>query len=319
MNKFLPQTGGHSLRLNEFQLMQNSYFEGFKALLQKFSSSGNLVIDGVNIDQSGVNVIYTSGYISINSEVLKVEADVFPKSSNPSDFLYFKPIETVLAPSPVTYEDTVSKNVHFQRKAILKYYNVSDTDGVALSSMSYPGSVIEGSIMPWYIPTGKLLTDYFNNTGLGINSAKGYAICNGLNNTLDLRGMTIAMATNVPFTGGSNPLRSILNGVTANAGTEGGNNLVTLNQTHIPSYTIPITISDPGHKHTFANSGDNLLDVAPNNHIIESNIDRTGHFDAGMENASTGITASATTAGGGLSHENRPATEYLFYIAKIRV
>ncbi|MEO6303608.1 MAG: hypothetical protein ABIP51_10575, partial [Bacteroidia bacterium] len=234
MNKFLPQTGGHSLKLDEFQLMQNSYFEGFKALVNKFSSGGNVILDGLVIDQTGVNVIFTSGYIAIGSEILKVEAGSFPKSVDPSDILYFKPIENVLAPSPVTYEDTVSKNVHFERKAIFKYKESGDTDGVAYSAMSFPGSVIEGSVMPWYPPTGMLVTDYFDATGLGINSGKGYAICNGLNNTLDLRGMFIPMATNVPYSGGSTPLRIILDSVTANPATTGGRSLVTLDTTQIP-------------------------------------------------------------------------------------
>src|SRR6187402_1698067 len=99
MNKFLPQTGGHSLKLDEFQLMQSAYFDGFKALVNKLVPNGNAVLDGIIIDTTGVNVVFTSGYISIAGEILKVDAGTFPKSTNPSDVLYFKPVETVIAPS----------------------------------------------------------------------------------------------------------------------------------------------------------------------------------------------------------------------------
>jgi hypothetical protein len=329
MNKFLPQTGGHSLKLDEFQLMQNSYFEGFKALVNKLAPSGNVMIDGVIVDQSGVNVINTSGYIAIAGEILKVEANSFAKSLNPADLLYFKPIQTVIAPSPVTYEDTVPKNVHFERKAILKYKDISDTDGVLYSDMSFPGVLIEGGIIPWYPPTGKVVSDYFDNTGKGINSAIGYAICNGLNNTLDLRGMYLPMTTNVPFTGGVAPLRTILDGITANAGTEGGRGLVTLTKAQLPNYTLTTVVTDPSHYHlTFGNSDNTTL--GPTTYPTASH-GTGGNLGYGIQGSTTvatfgksssvttGITVTVTSGGSGSSHENRPPSFYLYYVTKIRL
>lgn len=328
MNKFLPLTGGHSLKLDEFNLMQNSYFDGFKALIYKFSPTGNIVISGVIVDQTGPNVIYTSGWVSINGEILAVDADSFPKSLSPSDVLYFKPIQTVIPPSPVTYEDTVSKNVHYERKAILKYKEVSDSDGVLYSEISFPGPIIEGTIMPWYPPNGKTVSDYFDNTGLGINSAIGYAICNGLNNTLDLRGMYLPMTTNVPFTGGSDPLRTILDGITSNAGTTGGRGLVTLDKTQLPSYNLPVSITDPKHYHlTFGNAnntGMSSSNYPTANHSSRGNMgyDIWGSTTAPVfgrsSTNSTGITITVSSGGSGSSHENRPPSFYVYYIMKIR-
>lgn len=322
MNKFLPQTGGHPLHLDEFILMQDSYFDGFNALVKKIAPSGNMIIDGFIVDQTGLNVVYTSGYVTFNGEIYKIEAGSFVKDTLQT--LYIKPVETTLAPSPQTYEDTGSKVVHVQRKAILKYLD-GDVDGINYEDLSYPGSVIEGSIMPWYPPTGTVVADYFDNTGLGIGKGLGYAICNGLNNTLDLRGMFIPMATSVPYTGGVGSLRAILSGTTATPGTEAGLGLVTLITSQIPVHNH--TLTDPGHFHYSISPIDSGLPVTnltyPSySHSTGGNLGYT-IFATGTA-ASIGKTSSTTTgitlanAGSGGSHENRPPSFYLYYITRVR-
>lgn len=322
MNKFLPTTGGHSLRLDEFNLMQSAYLDGFKALVYKIAPTGNVILDGLVIDQTGVNVVFTSGYIAIAGEIYSVPAGSFPKSSDPADDLYFLPVETAIAPSsPVIYEDTTSHNAHFSRTAILKYKTISDTTGELYENMSYPGLVVQGAIIPWYPPAGKTVSDFFDNTGKGINSCIGYAICNGLNNTLDLRGMTLGQTTNTPFTGGINPLRAILDGLTYGAGTESGRNVITLTKNQLPNYALTLNVDDKGHTHT-TKSG----------YAIHSDFDGAGSslsnggtdavdFDTktndGLNNAKTGITVSGNTGGGGQSHENRQPTFYLYFITRI--
>lgn len=323
MNKFLPTIGGHSLRLDEFTLMQSAYLDGFKALVYKIAPTGNVILSGLTVDQTGVNVVYTSGYIAIAGEIYSVAAGSFPKSSNPSDVLYFLPVEAVISPSsPVLYEDTTSHNVHFARVAIFKYKDTGDSTGVNYTSMAYPGLVTEGQIIPWYPPAGKTVSDYFDNTGKGINACEGYAICNGLNNTLDLRGMTLGMTTNTPYTGGSNPLRAILDGLTYGAGTEGGHNVITLTKQQLPNYALSLSVSDPGHRHT-AKSGYTFYSDSDG---AGSSLSNSGHdavdFDTktadGLNNSTTGITVSGNLGGGGQSHENRQPTFYLYYITRIR-
>jgi microcystin-dependent protein len=322
MNKFLPQTGGHPLHLDEFILMQDAYLDGFNALVRKLAPSGNMVIDGFHVDQSGPNVVYTSGWIAFNGEIYKVDSGTFPKDTLLT--LYVKPVQTTIAPSPQTYEDTTSKAVHVQRKAILKY-QAGDVDGIVYSALAYPGVVIEGGILPWYPPTGTAVTDYFDTTGLGIGKGFGYAICNGLNGTLDLRGMFIPMATTVPYSGGSSPLRAILSGTTASAGTEAGLGLVTLTTTQMPSHNH--TITDSGHFHFCISGVDSGAAVGPTTYVS------VGHSTGG--NLGYGLTAtgsvatggktdrkesgiSLASAGSGGSHENRPPSFYVYYITRVR-
>lgn len=312
MNKFLPQTGGHDLHLDEFVLMQNSYFDGFKALIRKIAPSGNIIVDGFVVDQSGPSVVYTSGYVIFNDEIFRIDAGTFTKDI--SKTLYLQIVESPLPPSPITYEDTGSKNVHIQRKAILKYFQVGDTNGINYNTLSYPGSVLEGSIDSWVPPVGTVVSDYFDSTGLGIGKALGYAICNGLNNTLDLRGMNLAQATSVPFTGGTNPLRAILNGTSNAVGDVAGKNLVALTKSEIPNYALSLTVTDPGHVHTEIGPG------SISNHPGGSaGYDRPNGVQTNTTGSSTtNISVSGNTDGGGQGHENRQATYYVYYITRVR-
>jgi microcystin-dependent protein len=165
------------------------------------------------------------------------------------------------------------------------------------------------------VPTGKLVTDYFDNTGLGISSARGYAICNGLNGTDDLRGVHFAMATDA-F--GTAPLRS--NVIASTLGSEAGLSSVTLDITQIASHIH--TINDPGHTHTQkyhwenergANSSNNIGTVST---ISPETPTQTMNKNARSEVASTGITLNSS--GGDQAHENRPPTKYVYYITKIK-
>lgn len=323
MNKFLPVIGGHDLKLDEFMLMQNSYLEGLKALILKLSPTGNAILKGFTVDTSGVDVIYTSGYVAIEGEIYSIAAGSFPKSVSPSDFLWLQIVETTITPSsPVTYEDTTSNVVHFRRVAVLKYKEITDEDGIFYSELHTPGAVLEGAIIPWTVPAGSLITDYFDNTGKGINAAEGYAICNGLNNTIDLRGVFLAMTTNA-FSVAS--LRANLNGVTNNAGTEGGSNVVTLTQAQIPLYSLALTVNDSGHFHLISGGASN----GGSTYLAGSNSTggNLGYTLAGSSIAptlwrtglqTTGITVTGTSGGSGSSHENRPPTYYLYYIMRIK-
>lgn len=320
MNKFLPVIGGHNLRLDEFKLMQDSYLEGFKALVLKLIPTGNGILDAFIVDETGTDVVFTSGYVSIGGEIFKVNSGTFPKSTNTADILYVKPIQTIISPSsPVIYENTTSNNVHFKREAILKYKVGTDTDGVNYSDLSYPGSVLEGSIMPWAVPAGKTVAEFFDATGKGINNARGYAICNGLNFTLDLRGMFLAETTNAFST---TPLRPILNGVTGDAGSEGGQNVVGLTQANLPNSPLSLSLNDPTHNHvtpvprTFqvgAMYEGNTLRQASDRGLYKGDFSITNTSNA----VPTGITISGTIGGNEDPHENRPPVYYLYYITRI--
>lgn len=325
MNKLQFFEGGHSLKLDEFNLMQNSYLEGFKALIYKLFPTGNGFLDGCDITMtSSIDGSFTAGHVSIKGEIYIVDAGTF--SGTPST-LYFNipvnPYDGVSlelpsgSPTTVVYENSIRHDVHIERKAILQIYDSTTClNGCYYNAMEYPGIVLEGGIIPWIPPTGKAITDYFDSTGKGINGAKGYAVCNGNNGTADLRGMFLAMTTNALS---ATALKPILGSVTANAGDETGANTVALNASQNATHTH--TINDSGHAHNVryywysergANSSVNIGSVGS---ISPSGPSSTYNKLAVSDTTLTGI--SINNAGSGTPHENRPPTRYLYYITRI--
>ena len=308
MNKFLPLTGGHPLQLDDFMLMQNSYLEGFTAFISYLSGgTGNTIISGVVVDTSGANVTYTQGYVAIGGEIFRVDAGSFTNSGNPADQIYCLPQQVAIPPSPDVYEDQGTKNVHFQRTVILKYYNSStDTGGALLAQVIRADA---GDIRDWYPPAGTTVNDFFDSTGLGINSKTGWAICNGLHGTPDLRGLTTAGATNIPASGAP-AISAAVSGITTNPGDTGGINKATILKANLPNYNLSVT--DSGHVHHMKGS-------ATTNFGGDGTVPGvTGPYseDAGYtDSATTGITVNS--GGSGTTMDIRQATKYTIKIMKL--
>jgi len=313
MNKFLPQTGGHDLRLDEFMLMQQAYFDGFKALIKSYCPSGNGLLDGVDLTITASTVSWTDGFICLNFEIYKVTAGSFPLGTGT---IYCKPTNIAITPSPVIYEDTQAKNVHFKREIIIKYQDVSDTDGIAYDDLDFPGGVIQGTIEAWLPPSGKNVNQFFDSTGLGFGVAKGRAICNGLNGTQDLRGFYLPMVTTAFF--GTAPLSPLLNGTTITEFQTLGENLTTLTEAQLP--IINMSGSGPGnkfhdakHSHSIEGYGGSSGPrdyLAVDSGFPEPRADKTTSLEF------SGITID--NIGGGQTHNNRPASFGVYYIQRIR-
>lgn len=307
MNLFLPQTGGHPLQLDDLILMQNAYVESLSAMVSYLSPTGNTIISGVTINTSGPNITYTNGFVAINGEIFKVVAGSFANSGNPADQIYFLPQQTAVAPSPDIYEDQGSKNVHFQRRVILKYYNSgTDTNGALLVNMVRADA---GNIVDWLPPTGTIMSDFFDNTGLGINMKLGWALCNGLNGTPDYRGFLTASATNVPASGAS-PLNAVLSSITNNPGDTAGFNKQSLVQANLPN--VNLVVNDPGHAHGI--SGSDTTSFSGGGAVPA--VSPAGTEAAGNTNsATTGITVS--TGGSGQALDFRQPVKYVYKIMKL--
>ena len=314
MNKFLPEVGGHDLRLDEFMLMQTAYLDGFKALIKSYCPSGNGLLDGVDLTITSSTVSWTNGFICLDSEIYKVVAGSFPLGSG---VIYCKPSNVAVAPSPVLYEDTNVKNVHFKREITLKYQDLSDTDGIAYDDLDFPGGIMQGTIEAWLPPSGKNVNQFFDSTGLGFGIAKGKAICNGLNGTVDLRGFVLACTTNAFRTGG---LSSLLSGLTDNAFATGGSNLVTLTEAQLPIINMSgsgsgnkLHFNDPGHTHPFEIHNDDTSSSSSG----QGHPNTTRHTENTASNT-TGITLTIDNIGGGQTHNNRQATTFVYYIQRIK-
>lgn len=172
--------------------------------------------------------------------------------------------------------------------------------------------VASGTIAMWY---GDVATYFPGGTGVG--HMKGWAVCNGANNTPNLGG-TFLMGGEMGATGG-------------------GAETVSLDAGQIPSHTH--AVSDPGHGHvaslaantshshvvSYSNSGTSAAyasaDDGPNytysgdgtvSYEVTTN---DAAFSSTINPAATGITTQSN--GSGQPHENRPPFYVLVYIKKL--
>jgi microcystin-dependent protein len=169
---------------------------------------------------------------------------------------------------------------------------VYDTDANSLYQFNVSWQIIgvpPGAIMMW--------------SGSIASIPAGWALCNGANNTPDLRSRFIVAA-----------------GSAYAVGATGGLDQVTLGPTQVPNHSHGIT--DPGHTHTNGLFTDLLkVQVAGDPGQTVGTVD----FSSGepvltqsspMVTRTTGLTINSTT-GGGQPHENRPPYYALAFIMKL--
>lgn len=162
------------------------------------------------------------------------------------------------------------------------------------------------------------------NEGLGINSMVGWAYCNGLNNTPDLRGQyTVCTGQNqTPTAGDLNPLYVLFD--------EQGLNTVPLVKANIPRHQHVLNgdgatsnISGGAHDHTYdkyvsdggpidGDNGPNDFSYVGTNTSSNTHNHNTGEFSGSTGNgASDGLPATVTRV------ENRPVSIALHKIKRI--
>lgn len=321
MNQFNPTTGGHNLHNDEFVLMQSSYFDGFKAITYGISSTGNAILDGVRLSNNGTTLTFTYGHVAIGGEIFEVIAGTTPYFNSP---VYVKILEVAPAvpPGKILYEDGTLKSVHIQRTAIITYDN-SD-GGVNYNDLTRASYHQIGDLQDWLLPQGKVLTDYFDNTGLGINQRYGWAICNGQNGTPDLRGFYRAQATAVP---GNIALNSkIINPVTGTyftstiAQSAGGHSLP-ITKNNLPNYNLPSVSLSHSHNIQYSeytqrgstNSSFGALSGISPNMVTESS---TTSHKIGISDSVT-QTITVNSDGGNQALLNVPPTFYVYTLMKI--
>ena len=191
----------------------------------------------------------------------------------------------------ITMVDTASGNENIRVDTDLTYNPVTNTLNVPNISGNGSGlsgieSFVTGMIILWYGNTGNIPT--------------GFVLCDGNNNTPDLRDRFVVGA-----------------GSAYSPNNTGGSSSVTLSESQLPSHnhSATSTVNDPGHHHEYIdqyvviNNGYRPW-PANNNDCAQRNIDTT--------NATTGITVSTTVGntGSGTAIENRPPYYALCYIMK---
>lgn len=201
----------------------------------------------------------------------------------------------------------------------------------ATASIAFKGFVPVGGIIPYGGPTAGL----FNSVGLGLANTTmcGWALCNGLNGTVNMIGQYPLGSLNMGGTPPTNTVGEINLPLLATVGVAS----VTLTAAEIPSVAITGSLTDPGHNHAInldrtglstagggATQGIAIIDNA-NLCTIGGGIPNTPTSGFGgasptmaIVTSKTGISlAGAATAGGGGSHNNIPPSTILYYIQRI--
>jgi microcystin-dependent protein len=145
------------------------------------------------------------------------------------------------------------------------YVSVEDIDIYIQAYLNgIPGTTLMNTKMvpytpiPFY-PTVTFLAGKFDGTGAGIGDWDRIFLCNGQNNTPDLRGRVLvgsnAMGANSYVTPETNP--SLPGNPNYAIGTTTGTNQVQLGELQMPSHThaTTVTINDPSHTHTGTAAG----------------------------------------------------------------
>lgn len=320
MKKFEPQTGGHRFRLDDLMLMQQAVIEALSGLVSALNPSQNCVISGVKasvITSSNTHSI-SGGFAAFQGEVFRVNA--VDLAYDASKRLFLKVNEVILTPSPVLYQDSNTKTVHFDRTLVVKYFNAGDGDQDGVNGMYYDNTgmgvtVPPGVVVEYYMVQGETINDVFDTSGLGKNKLKGWAMCNGLNGTPDLRGLFTVM----PSAGVFNPAPLVSNaisgiGVSQSQGTQN----VSILQNNLPNYNL--TVNEQPHTHKFNTAGDHDMTPASTFRVIESFSDNLGNpsfhnVDADMAGATTGL--SVNSAGGNTPLKVVPPSVGMFKIMRI--
>lgn len=209
--------------------------------------SDSFYVEGGAITQtpSGTATIYdiTAGVVCIRGEFMPLQSAIgLTKAA--SQVVYLTVEDTGVDVYPDANIDGQVDYVMRERKAVLQVGMAYPVGSVAinlprksdLDMARLRGRVVpKGGILPYFGPM-----NVFDGTGKGLvgTAVEGWAVCNGLNNTIDMRGLVPVGATNVPNSGAGAMYDGVAAGAT-NAGDAIGNDGVTIAANNLPAHTHP--------------------------------------------------------------------------------
>jgi len=185
-----------------------------------------------------------------------------------------------------------------------------------------PTNNVSNKMVPYVaLPYFGMISGNFDNTGAGIIGSiwEKIYLCNGDNNTPDLRGrVTVGATTGM---NGTIPLSPVVDPIFNNpnysiSSTAGSNNItLTTSQMPIHTHINTISITDPGHTHSLPN----VYNEGGNGHNASGGGDNEGPISDLTGSSTTGITATLTnaSAGGSFPHPNFQPGIGCFYIMYI--
>ncbi len=248
MKRFAPRVGTSAPYATHMLYISESVEDAFKSALADYLAlSADFFISGAVVTQTPVgtstNIAITAGHLMYKGELLPVDAHSVTKLSSQVAFIEVQ--DDAVDISPVLNLDGETDYVMRRRHARLRVASVYPTTYMALTAPSkgeldrqrLKGRLVApGMILPY---AGSL--SYFDGTGLGLVNGpmEGWAVCNGSNGTLDMRGLVPTGATNVPDAGAPTPSANVSG--TSDPNELVGSDQVTIDSDNLPEHTHPYT------------------------------------------------------------------------------
>lgn len=244
MDRFSPREGTSAPYWRHMNYIADATDAALRSVLSDYLAvSEDIFLSGAEVSQTpsgtGTIVAVSAGHLCYKGEVMPIDAHQVSKGA--SQVVYITVQDDGVDIAPVINLDGATDYVMRRRHARLRvgpiypgqYMSISAPRKADIDIKRLKGRVVpQGGIVPYY---GTM--SHFDATGLGLPGTPmdGWAVCNGLHGTIDLRGMTLFGATQVPASGAP----SIYAGVAtaSNPGDRMGADQVVLEANQLPEHT----------------------------------------------------------------------------------
>lgn len=247
MDRYQPRAGTGLMAFEHIAWMQDGIqrtltdaFADYMAVTDSFFVQGGEITETPS--GSGVEYTIADGVVCLAGEFMPLVGSTALKSA--AQVVYLSIQDNGVDDYPVPNLDGQVDHVMRERKAIMQVGLTMPVGSFALNlarkaeidMLRLKGRVVpKGGILPYF---GAMTI--FDATGLGLTGtpAEGWAVCNGLNGTVDMRGLVPLGATNVPSSGAGSLYAGVAEGTT-NAGDAVGSDGVVINASNLPPHKHP--------------------------------------------------------------------------------
>ena len=302
MEKLNLYTGGHPFQVDDLKTLQDGVIDALKGVVDGLSGNNqSFILQGVV--NGAFPGIYTLGYIYFNGEVYPVDAHPTTLFLSYGHQFYWQVEEVVISPSPVTYYDTTTHNVHVRRRMKLVGAATPPANSVLASAVVRLNQILGVTPKQGIIMYSGSVTNFdTNGKGKSGTQLDGWALCTG--NTISIPGGGTLLTPDLrgKFIVGYNPLDPDYNAI----GNTGGEKTHTLLENEIPSHTHPDNFSIDSANTYVATAGSGWFATGGGSAFYNATTPHSHSLSGGVE-ANTGDQA----------HENRPPYLTLAYIIKL--
>lgn len=279
MNTVENKTGVRDWTLFDQDFMQEAYKSSLAGIITSLypnSLTEPIILNGCVVTKTSIAYEITAGKIAYQGEVFEVLAKSIISTADA--YFYLLDVKTSVpyltgGSKPTYARRTFDLAITSTGTQVCLWNEIKRAEWVAFNQSHLSGDILLSNI----------ISSDFDNTGLGkeFSRYEGFAICNGANGTIDMKGI---------FPVGQNPT----SGSDYNIGDTGGVESVTLSLGQMPKHDHNVTV--PAH-------------------VNKDWFDNGGETHPAYDNGSA--TATSTEEGNNEAHENRPPFRALCFIQKI--